>query len=111
MQEKIRVAEENESLRVRILGEIDHHCITELRSQIDSRLFNVRPRILVLDFSSVSFMDSSGIGLIMGRVEKAKSLGTKVSLVGLSKTVYKLVSLAGLLKIDGLTVNCGRETK
>ena len=111
MKEKIIITEEGEVLRVRILGEIDHHSTTLLRSQIDSRLFNIRPKVLKLDFSSVNFMDSSGIGLIMGRVERSRSLGACVSLVGLSKSLYKLICLAGLLKIDGLSVTVGRETK
>ena len=112
MQEKIQFYEEDENtLRVKIIGEIDHHSSVLLRSQIDSRLFNLRPENLKLDFSSVNFMDSSGIGLIMGRYEKAKSCGASLSVVGLSKTVYKLLLLAGLTKIEGLSLVLGRERK
>lgn len=111
MKEKIIISESNDELHVKIVGDIDHHCSVMLRSQIDSRLFNVRPKVLVLDFKSVNFMDSSGIGLIMGRLEKAKSAGTSLRLVGLSRSVYKIVSLSGLLKIDGLTVNCEEKRK
>lgn len=111
MQEKLIFLEEGEQLRIRIIGEVDHHSSVAVRSQIDSRLFNIRPKVLVLDFTSVNFMDSSGIGLIMGRVEKAKACGATVLLVGLSKTAYKLVMLSGLTKIEGLTVSCGRERK
>ncbi len=111
MQQKIVIIEEEEALRIKIVGEIDHHSSVAVRSQIDSRLYNVRPTVLILDFSSVNFMDSSGIGLIMGRVEKAKSIGTCVKLVGLSKTNYKLVKLSGLTKIDGLQIIEGRENK
>jgi stage II sporulation protein AA (anti-sigma F factor antagonist) len=111
MQEKLRFLEEGDTLRVKITGEIDHHSTVALRSQIDSHLFNLRPKILKLDFSGVNFMDSSGIGLIMGRLEKSKSCKTELWVVGLSKTAYKLIALSGLTKIEGLTLVLGRETR
>ncbi len=48
-------------------GEIDHHSAREIRTEIDSTASKVKPRMLILDFSAVRFMDSSGIGLVMGR--------------------------------------------
>ena len=104
MQEKIIVLEEAEGLRVKILGEIDHHNSVALRSTIDSQLFNIRPEVLILDFSSVKFMDSSGIGLIIGRLEKCKSVGARLRLTGLSKTLCKIVSLSGLEKLENLEI-------
>ncbi len=104
MQEKIIVIEEGEALRVKINGEIDHHCATALRSGIDTQIFNIRPKVLILDFSAVNFMDSSGIGLIIGRVEKEKALGGRVRLEGMSKTIYKLVCLSGLEKLKDLEI-------
>ena len=104
MKDRVIILEANDTLHVKINGDIDHHSSTELRSQIDSRLFSVRPKILILDFESVRFMDSSGIGLIMGRVEKARMEGAEVRLVGLSKSIRKLVLLSGLNKIDGLRI-------
>ena len=104
MKDRVIILEANDTLHVKINGDIDHHSSTELRSQIDSRLFSVRPKFLILDFESVRFMDSSGIGLIMGRVEKARMEGAEVRLVGLSKSIRKLVLLSGLNKIDGLRI-------
>lgn len=50
-----------------LIGEIDHHTAGEVREKIDDTLMLVKPKTLILDFKNVSFMDSSGIGLVMGR--------------------------------------------
>ena len=49
-----------------LIGEIDHHTAGEVREKIDDTLMFVKPKTLILDFKNVSFMDSSGIGLVMG---------------------------------------------
>ena len=91
------------SLVARINCEIDHHTASRLRSRIDKELFSERPQILRLDFSEVRFMDSSGIALILGRVESAAAVGAKVHLEGLSPTLFKLVRLSGIERIKNLT--------
>ena len=53
-------------LSIRVRGEIDHHTASAIRQGIDATLFEKRPKKLLLDLSAVSFMDSSGLGLIMG---------------------------------------------
>ena len=58
---------EGDVLSVRIEGEVDHHSAVSLREEVDREILEVRPKRLELDLSGVSFMDSSGIGLIMGR--------------------------------------------
>lgn len=92
------------SLTARISCEIDHHTAARLRSRIDRELFIERPDILCLDFSEVRFMDSSGIALILGRVECAGAVGAKVRLTGLSPALFKLVRLSGIERIKNLTV-------
>ena len=93
------------SLTARISCEIDHHTASRLRSRIDRELFLERPLMLYLDFSEVRFMDSSGIALILGRVECAGAVGAKVCLVGLSPALFKLVRLSGIERIKNLTVS------
>ena len=94
-----------QSLIARISCEIDHHTAARLRTRIDRELFIGRPNMLCLDFSEVRFMDSSGIALILGRVESAGAVGAKVHLVGLSPTLFKLVRLSGIERIKNLTVS------
>ena len=87
-----------------IHGDIDHHNARMIRMQIDDELYKQRPRKLTLDLSRVEFMDSSGLGLILGRVERASSLRTSVRVTGLSPTLMKLVRLAGIERVKNLTV-------
>ena len=94
-----------QALIARISCEIDHHTAARLRSRIDHELFVERPTILTLDFKEVRFMDSSGIALILGRVESAGAVGAKVHLEGLSPTLFKLVRLSGIERIKNLTVS------
>lgn len=91
-------------LTARISCEIDHHTARPIRERIDSETFLTRPRVLVLDMSRVGFMDSSGIAMILGRVEVAAANGGTVHLTGLSGTVMKLVRLSGIERVKGLTV-------
>ncbi|MBR3680678.1 MAG: anti-sigma factor antagonist [Clostridia bacterium] len=92
-------------LVARICGEVDHHTARLLRERIDREAFLVRPRVLVIDLSAVGFMDSSGIALIIGRVEVAAEFGGVVQITGATQPVKKLIRLSGIERIQGLTVS------
>ncbi len=92
---------ENEILTAKIYGEIDHHRAVSIRQKIDGQTESLRPKELHLDFSSVSFMDSSGIGLIMGRYRNISLLGGKLKVINIPKNLQKIISLSG---IDSLGV-------
>ena len=104
-KEMIAFCRVNGTLVARISCEIDHHTAGRLRTRIDKELFDARPRVLTLDFSDVRFMDSSGIALILGRVESAAAVGARVHLDGLSVPLFKLVRLSGIERIRNLTVS------
>ena len=91
-------------LTASLSGEIDHHCAKEEREEIDSMLFKMKPEILVLDFSEVKFMDSSGIGLIIGRSEVAEGIGCRVQVSGLSRALLRLVRLSGIEKLRNIKI-------
>ena len=84
--------------------EIDHHTARRIRERIDSELFLRKPDILVLDFSEVSFMDSSGLGLILGRCSVAEGIGASVRVSGASDQLLRLIRLCGLERIKNLSV-------
>ena len=65
MQDDVIFRFEMGTLTAKVRCEIDHHTARRMRSLIDERMFEVRPSMLILDFSEVRFMDSSGIGLIL----------------------------------------------
>ena len=95
------------SVTVYIRGEIDHHTAVLIRNGIDGMLFEKRPSKMILDLSAVGFMDSSGLGLIMGRLSVMKSLGGEMSLRNPSRETQNILSLAGLEKL--LSIECDRR--
>ena len=82
--------------------ELDHHTAKGVREKIDREIFLHRPHIITLDFSGVSFMDSSGIALILGRAEVAGELGATVELSGVSPQISKLIRLSGMERVKNL---------
>ena len=92
----VKIEFENETLNCRLCGEIDQHTTLPIRLDIDDRIENCRPQTVILDFSDVTFMDSSGIGLVMGRYKLLSEFGGELEVTGLSNNSYKGMRLAGL---------------
>ena len=92
----VRLILKDGCLTALLSGEIDHHVARELREEIDGTAMRTRPSVLKLDFSGVQFMDSSGIGLIMGRYKLMQTWGGSVTIANLPPTLEKIVSLSGL---------------
>lgn len=86
-------------LRVAIVGEINHHRAVSVRQEIDEKIQELRPQNLVLDLADVPFMDSSGLGLIMGRYQLMKDLGGTLTVANPSAEHKKIFKLAGLNKL------------
>lgn len=85
-------------------GEIDHHCAASIRDEIDRSLQIQAPPLLRLDFGDVSFIDSSAVGLVMGRYRLMRELGGRMQVVNLSPRFYKVMQMAGLEKLATLTL-------
>ena len=83
-----------------LAGEIDHDAAQNLRIQLDDALLNRTPRTLVLDFGGVGFMDSSGIGLILGRQRCARTLGTILQIQHAPAQLRKVMQLANIRCTD-----------
>ena len=79
-----------------ISGDLDHHSAAPIREAIDRMAESAMPKVLVLDFGGVGFMDSSGIGLIMGRYKLMASMGGSVRVEHASPQLKKVIKLAGL---------------
>ncbi len=90
-------------LRVYIKGDIDHHSAKQIRTETDMLLVQLAPSHLVLDLSGITFMDSSGLGLVLGRYTKAKAAGMSFSAVNCDKRILRIFEMAGmdrLIKIE-----------
>ncbi len=77
-------------------GELDHHSVKEIREVIDEKLIDYRPLRVILDLREVSFSDSAGLGLILGRYTRVRDYGGQVSLVNVSEDFMKILRLAGV---------------
>lgn len=77
-------------------GELDHHAAKGIREEIDENIERQRPGVLILDFKNVTFMDSSGIGLVMGRYRTMQLINGKVVVKNASLHIRKVMRLAGL---------------
>ena len=77
-------------------GEIDHHSAVRIREEIDTQIYRYRPKKTVLDLSRIEFMDSSGLGLIMGRIALMRELGGSTVLKNPTEKVLRIVRLSGL---------------
>lgn len=96
MKANVRLTYKEGVLTARLSGEIDHHSAIELREAIDETSQKLKPYCLRLDFSEVPFMDSAGIGLVLGRVRLYRFWQGRVVLSGLSQPLYKMVELSGI---------------
>ena len=79
-----------------IEGDIDHHTAKDIRETIDEYIEQYSPLFLKLDFGEVRFMDSSGIGLIMGRYKLMTSLRGKLKVVNVPRNLERMIKLSGL---------------
>ncbi len=102
---------EKDALRVLLVGEIDHCAAEGLRAQIEQRLTDPSIRELLLDFSQVTFMDSSGIGMVIGRYKTMAARGGSVVACGLHPPVDRMFRMAGLHRIIRETAEGGRDER
>lgn len=100
----VEINVKGEVLTAYLKGELDHHTAAEMRADIDSAVELNMPELLILDFSGISFMDSSGIGLVMGRYRNLARRGAKLHISGASPNIYKVMKLAGLERLATLDV-------
>ena len=80
-------------------GDIDHHAARDMRCVIDGDIERYRPGRLVLDFRRVRFMDSSGIGLIMGRYRMMQLTGGTVEITNIPESIERIIALSGIRTI------------
>lgn len=87
----------------KITEEIDDHSVQMIRRKADYEMERYMPRKVVFDFDSVTFMDSAGIGLIIGRYKFARMLGAKLEVSNLTQSVKKIFEMSGILKLIPVT--------
>lgn len=92
----LTIHSENQVMTAELSGELDHHRCAVMRQKIDMLTEQEKPRVLMLDFSGVQFMDSSGIGLVMGRYRQMSLIGGRLKVINIPPHLQKLFRLSGL---------------
>lgn len=90
---------QEDKLIVALMGELDHHSAEEVRTKIDDRLDRDKINKLIMDFSGVTFMDSSGIGVVIGRYKKLNIKNGQICVAQINSRVKKVFELSGMFKI------------
>ena len=86
-------------LWVKPVGDIDHHTAKDIRDAMDDLIVKNNPGELELDLSAIDFMDSSGLGLVLGRYKKQAEIGGKFKIINPSRRIMQILQLAGVEKI------------
>lgn len=84
---------------VRLHGDLDHHIAAQIKEEIDKYIADKSLYRIAFDFRNVLFMDSSGIGLIMGRYKKIKPMNGEIFVCNLGLSMQRIFKLSGLYKI------------
>lgn len=87
---------DNKTLTAHLYGELDHHYASMLRLELDGKIKRERPNTLVLDLTNMVFMDSSGLGFIMGRHRQMQKLDGTVKLQNPNRAVTRMINMAGI---------------
>ena len=95
--------EDKKMLVFKITDEIDDCSVQKIRRRADYEIERYMPRKFVFDFDSVTFMDSAGIGLIIGRYKFTNMLGGKLEVANLTQSVRKIFEMSGILRLIPVT--------
>lgn len=90
---------EDKLLLFEFTEELDHHASERIRKRVDYEIQRFMPKKVILDFKSVNFMDSAGIGLIIGRYKTANCYGGTLELLNINDKVRRVLEMSGVLKL------------
>lgn len=90
---------EEKILIFEITEELDHHVVEKMRKRTDYEIQRLIPKNVIFDFSKVKFMDSAGIGLLLGRYKQIKSLGGEMKIVNSNERIKKILDMSGVTKV------------
>jgi len=96
---EIRFSNRGSTLIAAFSGELDHHFAEYARSKIERELFKATTRDVIFDLTGLSFMDSSGIGVLVGRYANISKLGGKAAIICRNSRIRKILEISGVLKL------------
>ena len=102
MENKIRISTFDNGLIIKISGELDSYKTLAYKTKIRKEMERYQPLYLIFDFKNLQFLDSAGIGLVLGRYNEVKNYGGEVGVIGLSSYAEKIVKISGLSSVIGI---------
>lgn len=90
---------DGDRLMVRLAGELDHCCAQTVRRELDALIADATVRTLILDFTALQFMDSSGIGVILGRYRQMRERGGQVAVMHMNRPIARIFHMSGLDRV------------
>ena len=96
---QVRIETNEQVVTAYLSGDIDHHSARAIREEIDEKIDEVHPSLLILDFGEVAFMDSSGIGLFMGRFRKMQENDGEIQIMNTPLYISKVMRVSGIEKL------------
>ena len=95
----LKIYNDGRRITASISGDIDHHSARELRVSIDEVIARSRPELLIIDMENVGFMDSSGVGLILGRLKAVRAVGGELLVKNARKEIADVIGFSGLSSV------------
>ena len=96
---KTKYIKKDKLLILKITEEIDHHSCEKIKKRADYEIQIHIPKKVIFDFENVNFMDSSGIGMIIGRYKLTSMFGGKTSMINVKPVIKKVFEMSGILKL------------
>ena len=96
---KVEYNEKDKLLVLKITEEIDHHIAEKIRTRADFEIQKYIPKKVVIDFNNVTFMDSAGIGMLIGRYKMVTMFGGSINMINVKPNIKKVFEMAGILKL------------
>ena len=90
---------EDKKLIFKLTEDIDQHTVEKVRRKMDNEIKGYIPRKVVFDFSNISFMDSAGIGMVLGRYKLAKMLNGNLEIINVNRSMKKIFDMSGVSRI------------
>ena len=87
------------AILIKVTGELDHHEAAKIKEASDKKMCVSNAVNVIFDLSDMTFMDSSGIGVMMGRYKKARTLGGKTAVYGTNAQTLRIIKMCGLDKV------------
>ncbi len=95
----LKIYNDGTRITAALSGDIDHHTAREFRTALDDVIARSRPEVLIIDMEKVGFMDSSGIGLILGRIRSLRAVGGELLIKNARREIAEVIRISGLENI------------